>query len=743
VTIRTRLFTSFFISIIGIIGIAAFSLATIFMVKDKINELTSKSTPLQVKTLQLQQSVEKLSADLLQLGLSDDPQEVSQISETISTSRQQLEKLHSELNTIKQIPAETAVFAELHDQVLRATDEKIKSVALFRAEASKLNGAMARVDKSLLGLKELISGLISTASRRASSAQKTLNEHLNEKSSVNDLLANVQNYRNEVDHDIELNKKINSIHDIVYSVGVDAKLLDAKTRMIMLTGNQAKLDKITSQAMAVHARIGRNVRQAGKLVKEIKSSGFVDDTISDIVSSVASAGSSLRTISDSQRRLLENMAHLEQSVKKVKEVAHEQGKKSEANVQTTAQEQQHFVKEVSERVDLFKTLLIAVSLATITIALILGLSTTVSINRSLKRMNETIVSIVNTGDFTKTIEIKNQDEFGQTMRAFNNLIDAFTRIIAKVSYSSAQLSGCSRDLSSTAQEIHKTIDVQSSNIAQVSAASVELAQSVSLITGNTSRIAESARDAHEVASSGAEVVAKTVTEVEEIAQTVEESTRLMRTLQEHSQQVGEIVDVIVEITEQTNLLALNAAIEAARAGNHGRGFAVVADEVRKLANNTAEATIGITERVSRIQKDTELAVNGMQASLERVQRGVEYSGQAGAALLHIVEKVSQLQEMTRQIAATTGELSHTSEEISADIIAIEHSSGETVQAAAIIAKESEVLSVMSSELKAEISRFTFEETPAAGDRVTNKSNLTTRPVLTSTSGTNGLAAQPA
>ncbi|NVN92911.1 MAG: methyl-accepting chemotaxis protein [Desulfuromonadales bacterium] len=708
-TIKSKLYISSFISIIGIIGISVLSLVTITMVKDKITLLTSQSTPLQVKTVQFQQTVEKLSADLLQLGLSNDQQDVKQISASITRNRENLEKIHTEINNLKKMPLETDVFSELHDQVLKATDEKFKSMALFHEETAKVNNAMSRVDKSLVGLKDIISGLISTASRRTASATKTLNETISDKSSVPDMLANVQNYRNEVDHDVELNKRINAINDIVYSIGVDAKLLDAKARMVMLSGTPAELDRATAEIQTTQARIARNVNSVGKAVREIKSSGFVDDTIASINAAVGSAGTSLRTIAASQRKVLETMAFVEQTTRKIKDVAMEQSRKSEANVQTTALEQGQFVKIVGERVDMFKTLLVVAALSIIALALVLSISTVVSINRSLKTMTDTIVLIAETGDFTKTITIKNKDEFGTTMQAFNTLIASFTRIISTVSHSSTQLTASSHDLTGTAQTIHTSIDSQASSISQVSAATQEMSQTVTMITNNVTRIAESAMDAREVAISGADVVARTGREVQEIARAVEESTGFMRTLQEHSQQVGEIVDVIVEITDQTNLLALNAAIEAARAGDYGRGFAVVAGEVRKLANNTAEATVGITERIKRIQADTHMAVNAMQNSLGRVKLGVEYSDQAGNSLRKIVDSVATLQEMTGEISAATSELAHTADEISSDIVSIEKSSSETLQAAACIAKESETLTRLAIDQKNEISRFTFQD----------------------------------
>lgn len=704
--ISTRLYITSSISILGIIGIAVFSLMTILMVKEKITLLTSQSTPLQVKTVQFQQAVEKMSADLLQLGLAHDPQEVKLISTSISRSRENLERINGEISTLKNSSMDIGIFSELHGQVLRATDEKFKSMAVFKEEASKVNGSMARVDKSLGELKEIISGLVISASRRASTATKTLNETISDKSAVPDLLVNVQNFRNEVDHDIELNKKINAINDVVYSIGVDAKLLDAKARMIMLSETPAELDKATAEVQLIQARIVRNVAYAGTGIKEIKSSGFVDDTVLAINTAVARAGASLRTISTSQRTVLENMILVDNSVKKVKQVALEQGQKSEANVQSTAQEQQKFVSVVTQRVDLFKKLLIGISLAVIMLVLFLTVTTTVCIVRSLSRLNGSIVTIVETGDFTRTAEIRNDDEFAVTIKAFNKLLDSFSKILDKVSESSGKLTGTSQELTYTAQAIHTTSQEQSVRVGQVAAAAVEMSQTIVMVSQNTSRIAQSATDARQLAADGANVVCKTRVEVQEIAKAVQESTLVMQTLNERSQQVGEIVDVIVEITDQTNLLALNAAIEAARAGEHGRGFAVVADEVRKLATSTAQATVGITERVKAIQVDADQAVAAMNKSLERVRLGVEYAGQAGDSLGQIVESVTLLQGMAHEIATATVELSTAAEQISTDIVAVEHVSEETVKAAAAIAAESDALAGLSIELKDEISRFT-------------------------------------
>ena len=71
---------------------------------------------------------------------------------------------------------------------------------------------------------------------------------------------------------------------------------------------------------------------------------------------------------------------------------------------------------------------------------------------------------------------------------------------------------------------------------------------------------------------------------------VAEIARKLKSLEARSEEVGQIVEMLDDVTSETNILSLNAAIEASRAGAQGKGFGLVAEEVRKMAERAATAT---------------------------------------------------------------------------------------------------------------------------------------------------------
>src|SRR3546814_13826734 len=91
----------------------------------------------------------------------------------------------------------------------------------------------------------------------------------------------------------------------------------------------------------------------------------------------------------------------------------------------------------------------------------------------------------------------------------------------------------------------------------------------------------------QVAHDGAGTVNRTILGMTALREQIQDTSKRIKRLGESSQEIGNIIEFINDITEQTNTLALNASIQAAMDGEAGRGFAVLADEAQKRAERAS------------------------------------------------------------------------------------------------------------------------------------------------------------
>ncbi|MGV6872713.1 methyl-accepting chemotaxis protein [Pseudochelatococcus sp. B33] len=160
------------------------------------------------------------------------------------------------------------------------------------------------------------------------------------------------------------------------------------------------------------------------------------------------------------------------------------------------------------------------------------------------------------------------------------------------------------------------LDAASSQLAETShQAAAETTVAANATTGASERVVIAAGAAEQLALSIQEVASQANRSQAVAGRAVEEANQTsatMESLATTAAHIGEVLNLIQNISEQTNLLALNATIEAARAGEAGRGFSVVANEVKSLASRTAQATHEISGQINAIQEASREAVTAIE-----------------------------------------------------------------------------------------------------------------------------------
>ncbi|MDD5390383.1 MAG: methyl-accepting chemotaxis protein [Gallionellaceae bacterium] len=327
-----------------------------------------------------------------------------------------------------------------------------------------------------------------------------------------------------------------------------------------------------------------------------------------------------------------------------------------------------------------------------------------------QRNQEAILRLLNEmgdladGDLTVQATVT-ENITGAIADSVNYAIEELRLLVQGINRASEQVTLAASEAQASSDVLLAAAERQSRQITETSEVVSQMSASIAQVSQNAADSARVAEQSLATARKGGDSVRNSIAGMNSIRNQIQETSKRIKRLGESSQEIGEIVDLISDITEQTNVLALNAAIQAAAAGEAGRGFTVVAEEVQRLAERSAQATRRIGAIVKTIQSDTQDAVNAMESSTQGVVEGTVLSDAAGHSLSEIESVSDELARLIQSISdatqAQTGTAQHIAENMR-EILAVTGQASDGARRSAVSIGQ---LALLSDELKVSVSGF--------------------------------------
>ncbi|EOX3349069.1 methyl-accepting chemotaxis protein [Vibrio cholerae] len=320
---------------------------------------------------------------------------------------------------------------------------------------------------------------------------------------------------------------------------------------------------------------------------------------------------------------------------------------------------------------------VAVANAITTGVVLIGISVGViivlinQIYKPLLRLKVAVLDLAQgNGDLTRRLEVNGNDDLAQISEGFNRFSGNLQNMMLQISDATQIISSSIEQLSQTAKENEQMLISHSSETDQVVTAITQMSESARTVAESVTQSNQITEAASKEAQQSLVIVNNAVSTVTSLVNDVENMSESISNMNRDANKISEVLSVIGAISEQTNLLALNAAIEAARAGEQGRGFAVVADEVRALAARTQNSTTEISDMLTKLLEGTDSVVGAMERTKQQCQTTADKTSEVSGSLNMMSASVSDIDDLSTQIAAATEQQSTVAAELSRNMLSI-------------------------------------------------------------------------
>jgi methyl-accepting chemotaxis protein WspA len=311
------------------------------------------------------------------------------------------------------------------------------------------------------------------------------------------------------------------------------------------------------------------------------------------------------------------------------------------------------------------------------------------------------------GDLTTDVKITGRGELAQLQTAIQKMIEYLRSLIGKIQQSSVALLTTATEISATSRQQGQTMNEFGASTNQAAAAVKQISSTSQELLRTMDEVNQLAAAASERAISGQGGLEVMDGAMRLLADSTTSIGSKLAVISERARNINVVVTTITKVADQTNLLSINAAIEAEKAGEAGLGFLVVAREIRRLADQTAIATLDIERMVQEMQQSVTAGVMEMDKFSEQVRRGVQEVGRVSGQLGEVIQSAQLLTDRFEQVnegmrAQTTG-----AEQIRDAMSHLTEGAGQTIRSLSDFNKATVQLREAVGSLKEDVSWFTL------------------------------------
>ena len=325
--------------------------------------------------------------------------------------------------------------------------------------------------------------------------------------------------------------------------------------------------------------------------------------------------------------------------------------------------------------------------------------------RSLK----TLFTGLKENDLTLTLPINSKDEFGELMIAFNGFLDILRSTFGSFKQSAQMVADSVFDISSSSKEITTTANEQSASVSEIVStmeSSKNLSEQIAL---KTSEVANLSIETQGLSSKGADIREANQNMMEDIRKQNQKIISEIRNLSDMINRISEAIRIIDSIADQTKLIAFNASLEASSSGEAGARFSVVASEIRRFADNVAESTREIKQKIEEVQGASRILITEANSGSRQIEIGYERMSEQKTVFENIVDNSQNVAARSQQISNLSKQQELASSQIFTALKEISAGVKQFVIATSSTSKTADNLNGMSEELKRKVEKYRTED----------------------------------